>query len=437
MQRGAPSERYFLEAFCAAVLLLSCPAAAAPRYKILYSFCTQTNCTDGTRPNGLVEDAQGNFYGTTFSGGAGGKGVIFELARTKRGHYRYTVLYDFCLLSQCADGRNPSGPLILDGNGNLYGLTANGGTQGGGAAFELVKSGAGWSLQVLYSFCAEQNCADGELPTGGLTYTGASAGQPYDGSSPLYGVTGFGGISQGYGTVFVLQPGGNGWQEQVAYAFCAQQYCADGAFPTSTPVMDSSGNLYGVTQEGGTQYDGVAFELSPNGPNWTYTNLYSFCTQQSCAGGQSPDTGLAIDSSGTLYGGTAYGGYSCSYGNLGCGVIFQLVPGTAQESVVHAFCETDCSDGYYPSGNVLVDSKGHVFGTTFYGGDFANLSGGAGTVVEIRRGKTIVLHQFCAETACTDGSGPDSLTLDPTGRLFGTTNAGGATNNGLIFQLNR
>jgi uncharacterized repeat protein (TIGR03803 family) len=381
-------------------------------------------------------------FGTTYGGGIAGEGVAFELIRTTADKYKYEVIYNFCefRVQRCADGANPSGPLSLDRHGNLYGLNFEGG--GNGQAYELAKTGTGgWTYRVLHQFWACVSCANGEaFPWGSLTYAGAAAGLPYDEVSPLYGVTqayNYGSGGGQSGAVFALQPEEFGWREQALYYFCSQQYCADGGRPNPTIVEDYSGNLYGAIQEGGgTNYAGAVFKLSPDSGSWTKSNLYDFCSVGNCADGQGPSTTLAIDSSGTLYGGTAGGGASCSkYQAGGCGVAYQLVASTGTESVLHKFCKTDCADGFGPGGNVAVDSQGDVFGTTWNGGDFTNESTGGGTVVRIHRGKTFVLHQFCGQTDCVDGSEPISLMRDPSGRLFGVTVAGGANNKGVVFEL--
>jgi len=153
----------------------------------LHNFCAEANCTDGSLPFGaLVMDANGNLFGTTQEGGAGaqcvtdgGCGVAYE--RTADGKFK--VIHDFCSLNNCKDGRAPAAGMVLDANGNLFGTTYLGGTSEGGTVFEL-SHGAPWTETVLYNFCSTQNCPDGASPvappildaSGNLFGTTANAG---------------------------------------------------------------------------------------------------------------------------------------------------------------------------------------------------------------------------------------------------------------------
>src|ERR1051325_6309901 len=165
-----------------AALLFPPPAFAASKFKLLYTFCAQTNCADGSSPDGpLIGDASGNFYGITESGGAAGNGTVFSLVFNGR-KYRQHVLYSFCSQPGCTDGSTPGHNLILDSAGNLYGVTVARGEHGVGSAFEIevnAKRSKG-TLRQLYSFSSQAMCADGENAAGGLTYQGAASGAPYD-----------------------------------------------------------------------------------------------------------------------------------------------------------------------------------------------------------------------------------------------------------------
>ena len=314
---------------------------------VLYSFCAQggSGCTDGANPlAGLIEDASGNLYGTTWQGGAtipyGGRtttvGTVFKLAPNGDGSYRESVLYTFCSQSGCTDGEWPSSGLIEDASGDLYGTTSNGGvissycgnTIGCGTVFKLAPNGDGsYRESVLYSFCSQSGCTDGEDPGAGLTE---------DASGNLYGATYYGGIatsggsgSTTGGTVFKLAPNGDGsYSENVLYSFCSQSGCTDGWYPSSGLIEDTSGNLYGTTSQGGI-YDlygdgGTVFELTPSGAGYTETVLYSFCAQSTgsiaCADGSPPQGGVIEDASGNFYG-TTNGGGPNYYGT-----VFELTP---------------------------------------------------------------------------------------------------------------
>jgi len=158
-------------ALTAAILLPR--GAAASSEQVLYSFCSQTNCADGAYPAaGLIMDGSGNLYGTTVHGGARGYGTVFQLTPTGTG-WSENVLYGFCPQGNCADGANPAAGLIMDGSGNLYGTTVGGGARGYGTVFQLTPTGTGWNENVLYSFCPQGNCADGAYPAAGLIMDGS------------------------------------------------------------------------------------------------------------------------------------------------------------------------------------------------------------------------------------------------------------------------
>ncbi len=296
-----------VSALIAAVLAvagLAAPAATADTETVLYSFCAQRKCADGETPGaGVIMDASGHLYGTTLVGGGHGGGTACELtpnaAKTK---WTETVLYRFCAQSECTDGAPPDTGLIMDKSGHLYGTTELGGAHESGTVFELTPNAAKtiWIHKILYSFCAQTNCTDGESPDAGLIM---------DKPGHLYGTTELGGAHE-LGTVFELTPNAakTKWTETVLYGFCAQSECTDGAEPIAGLIIDA-GHLYGTTGYGGALGAGTVFELTPNAAKtkWTETVLYSFCTQSACTDGAVPYAGLIMDKSGHLYGTTSYG----------------------------------------------------------------------------------------------------------------------------------
>jgi uncharacterized repeat protein (TIGR03803 family) len=192
---------------------------------VLYSFCSQMNCTDGAQPYaGMIFDRAGNLYGTTISGGAHHGGIVFQLTPNQNGGWTEGVLYSFCSRGNCADGLHPFAGLIFDQAGNLYGTTYYGGDQQDGTVFQLTPNqNGGWTEHVLYSFCSQTNCTDGWYPLAGLIF---------DQAGNLYGTRGGVGELDASGTVFQLTPNQNGgWTEHVLYSFCRMRTA-----PTATDI---------------------------------------------------------------------------------------------------------------------------------------------------------------------------------------------------------
>jgi uncharacterized repeat protein (TIGR03803 family) len=314
----------------------------------LYSFCAQGGCPDGARPlAGLVEDTNGDLYGTTSSGGAYGSansgGTLFKI--TPEG--ALTTLYSFCAQSGCLDGELPQAGVVQTTNGDLYGTTPNGGAYSEGTIFKITPSG---TLTTLYSFCAQTGCPDGELP-GGLIL--ASNGD-------LYGMTPFGGANGG-GTVFKITPGGT---LTTLHSFCAKTGCKDGANPgESSLVQASSGDLYGTTFSGGANGYGTLFEITLKG---ALTTLYNFCSQSGCADGAGPEGGLVQATDGNLYG-TTYGGGGYNHNIYTGGTVFKVTP-SGTLTTLYSFCaQSPCTDGENPN-PLFQATNGNLYGTTNAGG---------------------------------------------------------------------
>ena len=229
----------------------------------LHSFCSQFSppnaCQDGTDPTGsLIQATDGNFYGTTATGGgdAANEGTIFKL--TPGGVL--TTLYVFCSQLNCVDGEQPIAGLVQGTDGNFYGTTRFGGIARNGTIFKITPGG---SLTTLYSFCSQTNCADGAIPIASLI-------QATDGN--FYGTTALGGPAgvAGFGTVFKVTPSG---ALTTLYSFCTQANCPDGSQPAAGLVQGNDGNFYGTTTMGGTNNLGTIFQITPSG---TLTTLHSF-----------------------------------------------------------------------------------------------------------------------------------------------------------------
>jgi uncharacterized repeat protein (TIGR03803 family) len=323
--------------------------------QVIYSF---QNGADGALPAaGLIRDAKGNLYGTVYNGGNLGHGAVFELSPTKTGTWTKQLLYSF---SGGNDGGQPVGGLIFDKAGNLYGTTPLDGLDGQGVVYELSPNGSGgWTETVLHSFVS-QTSTDGQGPSGslvidtagslyGLTVQGGSANQGTvfkvspdghggwtesliysflgggDGANPatsdlilkgatLYGTT-TGGGSAGFGTIFKLtysKPKAQ-WQETVLYTFPGG---AHGGNPYAGLVSDPAGNLYGTTASGVYHKGGVVFELVKGLNNtWTEKVLYTVDNP-----GNGSYAGLVRDKAGNLYGTTEFGGPAFA------GDVFEVTP---------------------------------------------------------------------------------------------------------------
>jgi uncharacterized repeat protein (TIGR03803 family) len=239
---------------CGTVFQLAPGARDTWTETVLHSF--SNNGMDGYEPyGGLIFDATGNLYGTTFSGGGtgcggGGCGTVFQLAPGARGRWTETALHSFN--NNGTDGITPQASLILNTTGGLYGTTTSGGEYTFGTVFQLTSSGGKWTEKVLHSF----NHTDGYYPSAGLIF---------DATGNLYGTTWLGGGDgcggDGCGTVFQLAPGANGtWSETVLHSF---QHNKFGWAPVGGLILDSSGDLFGTTSTGGTQGAGTAFEITP------------------------------------------------------------------------------------------------------------------------------------------------------------------------------
>jgi uncharacterized repeat protein (TIGR03803 family) len=419
------------------------PAAAAYKFKTLQAFCADApTCSSGVNPqSALVLDAAGNLYGTTLSGGSG-FGTVFELVRGAKS-LRFKQLYKFCSQLNCTDGVSP-GALIIDTAGNIYGIGSGGGDTGHGVLFRLIHGSKSWKYERLYSFCgAGGSCVDGSHPagtdtgaSGALAYVGASSGQPFDGVSQLFGTTVEGGAN-GAGVAYALSPNGASWGESVLYDFCSQSFCSDGQ-QAGNLIARSSKILYGTTGSG----HGSVFKLTAGSPRWALSTLYAFCPASDCATGEVPNT-LAMDSSGNLFGLTVQGGAGaqCTVGG-GCGVAFEMTParrGKWQEKVVYNFCSLlYCSDGAQPSSGLVLDAADDLFGATNLGGSSNCFSDSqCGLVFKIQGNAESVLHTFCPVAGCSgEGTTPEAApVMDSSGNLYGTTTFGGTYGGGTVYQL--
>jgi uncharacterized repeat protein (TIGR03803 family) len=380
------------------------PTTSAQTFTVLYSF---TGGPDGGDPfAGLVLDSADNLYGITTNGGTGtcvqdflsGCGTVFRV--TKQG--AETVLHSF---QGGSDGEFPNGGLALDDRGYLFGTTVNGGATangglGFGILFSLDKSG---TEHILHRFTGG---TDGAYPSATLTL---DQGHLY-GTSDSGGDLSCGFQDKGCGTLFGLDAS----RGSVVHRFAGAP--SDGRSPGyGALLIDSAGNFYGTTGEGGSADAGTVYKVDRNGQS---TVLYSFSGKSD---GCEPLGSLAADEHGTLYGAAS----EC--GDFNKGTLFKI-DSTGSFTVLYAF-SGGADDGNAPFGGVTLDRSGNLYGTTLFGGNCGLELGGCGTVFKLNpNGHMTILHTFEGET---DGSSPwCNVILDAAGNLYGTTSMGGLGGNG-------
>jgi uncharacterized repeat protein (TIGR03803 family) len=407
---------------------------AQDQENILYTFA---DGSDGATPiTGLVADSAGNFYGTTTTGGGasiycnGGCGTVYKLSPASGGGWTETVIYRF---AGPADGGFPWSVPIFDAAGNLYGETAQSGPSGWGTVFRLSPNADGsWTLTTLYSF---KGGLDGTEPTGGLIFDaqGNLYGTTLTGGGQGVNFCSFFSVD-GCGTVFKLTPTTLGeWKETQLHAFTGG---ADGALPYAGVTFDANGALYGTAATAGGSTNcqhgcGTVFRLSPHVPGgWRFSRLTLFSGRN----GAIPHGRLVFDAAGNLFGTTTQGG------SHNAGSVFELTPTTQgpwKQTQVYNFSGT--LDGYDywigPEGPLLFDAAGNIFGTTPEGGsanygaafELSPAAGGGWTFSH--------LFSFPGQASALPNGG---LISDAKGNLYGTTYYGGTSNSsqwGTVFQL--
>ena len=309
---------------------------------VVYSFCSQPKCTDGADPSGLILGRDGNFYGTTLSGGAvnsanGGLGTVFKL--TPQGVL--TTLHSFCG-QNCGEGSGPNA-VVQAANGSFFGTTISGGAHNFGTVFKVTPQGV---LTTLYSFCSQTNCADGMDPESALLL--ASDGNFY-GTTTNETVT---------STLFKVTPAG---KLTILHTFCIDvTTCLDGDVPVGALVQGPDGNLYGVNHSGGTEGGGTIYTTTTKGQ---LTTLYNFCGKSDCPNGSGPFAGMILASDENFYGTTNFGGDRANGGcGPGCGTIYQFTPQSAL-TTLYEFCpQKKCLDGNNPSSTLLQGTDGSFYG---------------------------------------------------------------------------
>ena len=410
-----------------AVLLPTLPLCAQD-FSIVYNF---TGSPDGANPQaGLIMDPAGNLYGTTRNGGVNvgtgygtGYGTVFKVNPGGQD----SVLYAF---TGGTDGAWPVANLVMDAAGNLYGTTEFGGDTvdppctstgyipGCGVVFKIDTSG---NETVLYTFCSQSNCSDGNQPRAGLIM---------DAAGNLYGTTGSGGdttdptcATAGCGVVFELVKANN-YAEVVLHAFTGLRTGNDGHAPLGNLLMDASGNLYGTTAYGGVSTSclggpygcGTVFKIDTRGNE---SVVYAFAGGTD---GSQPFAGLIMDGSENFYGTTAFGGTGC--GTNGCGTVFKIDT-SSHEAVLYRFLGTS-NDGEEPYGSLIMDTAGNLYGTNQFRG-----SHNAGTFFKLDTSNNeTILYNF----PTSEGPVYGSLIMDSAGNIYGTTYED-ASGEGTVYEF--
>ena len=429
-------------------VLVSAGAASAQSLAVLHAFASQGVLNPSSA---LIQATDGNFYGTSSGGddlelsGGGDQGTVFKV--TPGG--TLTILHLF--RGGTADGANPQAALIQAINGNLYGTTTGGGTDGQGTVFTMTLTG---TVTILHSFNSTEGRPSAALiqgtdgnfygttpsgssgygtvfevtPGGTLTIVHAFTDDGHDGVFPyaaliqgtdgnFYGTT-YGGGSAGYGTVFKMTPGGT---ETILHDF--NEGTADGFNPTTALIQGTDGNFYGTTGNGGTAYpgNGTVFMVTPGG---TETILYTF--MGGTTDGANPSAGLIQATDGNFYGSTYGGGGSSSFGT-----VFKMTPG-GTETILHAFTG-GTPDGANPGVALIQGTDGNFYATT-ENGTTASGPNAAGTVFRITPGGTVTILQ--GFTYGTDGASPNAGLIQASdGNFYGTTQSGGIANQGTVFKM--
>ena len=383
---------------------------------VLFAFCSATavaspaqtlttlvsfNYTNGAEPlyESLVLGPDGNFYGTTNGAGAHNGGIVFKMTPSGT----VTVLYSFCAQPNCTDGNAPDAGLALGSDGNFYGITTSGGAVGDGTVFKISPSG---DFTLLHSFMG----SDGAEPNGTLLL--ASDGN-------FYGTTTSQGSNHG-GTLFRINSSGT---FTTVYNFCTLGACHDGSGPFGGLMQGTDGYLYGTTTSGGTGFlYGTVFKMTLNG---VLTTLHSFVSSD----GSTPQGKLVQASDGNFYGTTTSGGnaQACTFG---CGTIFKITS-SGTFTPLHNF---EGTDGSFVIAGLIQASDGKLYGTAGRGGNAQNCNT-CGTIFNITLGGTLTtLHNFAGFPS--EGSLPvGGLVQASNGGFYGTTEAGGSVGDGSIFSL--
>ena len=349
----------------------------------------------------LVKAADGNFFGTTQVGGTAGGGTVFKV--TPAGVL--TTLVDFTFNGPVNRGATPFAPMILGSDGNFYGTTAEGGASGGGTIFLMSPDGA---LTTLVDFTYNGATNRGAAPHGPLLLDGTN----------FFGTTSAGG-SGGFGTVFRLATGGG---LTTLTDFSGNGPGSRGASPDAGLILGGDGNYYGTTRFGGNNDRGTVFRITTAG---TLTTLVDFTGNGAVNRGTYPSATLLLGAGGNLYGTTGFGGTNDR------GTVFRITQAGLLTSLLELSYDGLATRGAQPYATLTLASDGNFYGTTAGGG--LNL---IGTIFRVTPdGVMTTLVEFTGDGTSNRGANPNSFLSILGGNFYGATTAGGASNNGTLFQM--
>jgi hypothetical protein len=402
-----------------AYLLLLATIARSSTFKVLHSF---GGPNDGAYPTGpLLFDSQGNLYGVTGGGpGEYGNGVVFELIPQEDGSWKEAILYTF---AGGSDGAGPYGNVVFGASGSLYGTLYGDSGAAVNGVFQLSHDNQEWSNAVVYDGFAAPGLLEDPFGT-------------------LYGEIGTG---QSHAGAFgELSPGSSGWSYTELCNFCSQYGCPDGYTLPTPPIWDGKGNMYGVTIDGGidkppcfsTTGCGVIYRMVRNSEStWTYEVLHRFTsspTASSPPDGEWPYGGLVMDAAANFYGSTWLGG---KYNH---GTVFKLQSNGSdvwEETPIYDF--PNCVLGCMVEGTLAVDKSDNLYGTA--AGGTGSCGGAAcGVIFELSpqangQWKYTVLHYL---NSSDGGVQPFyGVILDDKSDLFGVTSGFGPAGGGTAFEI--
>lgn len=351
----------------------------------------------GSHPSGsLIQNTDGTLYGMTYDEGAEKAGTLFQYNPVT---FAFSKKFDFLL---AVDGSFPAGVLVKATDGKLYGASRNGGVNESGVIFQYDPVSSTYTKKFDFN-----TTVSGNYPTGFLI-------QASDGM--LYGMTTYGGAND-MGVIFQYDPVTSTYTKKFDFDNTASN-------PYGSFLQASDGKLYGVTREGGTNGLGTIFQYAIS--TFTFSKKFDF---DGTANGKYPEGSLMQAADGKIYGTTREGGLN------DMGVLFQYDP---SNSAVSKKFDFDVLTGSYPEGNLVQYSNGKLYGMTSAGGINSSPDNpeGLGTLFQYDPANSVCVKKFDFDGTMNGGKPSGSLLKASDDQLYGLTLLGGTKNKGVLFQYN-